>query len=79
MTADEFIESRQDNTCLKNYLNSMPRYKRVYLGHRIAEECNVTYPTFRNWLMYITKIPELHKHKIEEILGEKIFSTKENS
>lgn len=78
MTTEEFIKSRQDNACLKNYLYAMPRYKRVYIGHKIAEECNVTYQTFRNWTMLITRIPELHKRKIEEILGEKIFSSEEN-
>ncbi len=61
------------------------QYLRRYTQHRLTTVidqlivgCMVPRHTISNWRRGLARIPELHKCKIEEILGEKIFESPTN-
>lgn len=66
---------KKDSESLVAFLNSFEsRYERLFAQERICKECLVPAYTVRNWKYGLARIPELHKHKIEEIFGKQIFS-----
>lgn len=66
---------KKDSIALSNFLAGFnSRYERLLAKEKIAKECLVPNYTVNNWLYGLSRIPELHKLKIEEIFGEQIFS-----
>ncbi len=74
------IMIKKDSEALSDFLSSFDnRYERLLAQERICKECLVPAYTFHNWKYGLCRIPELHKRKIEEIFGKKIFSEITNS
>ncbi len=68
---------KKDSSALKAYLDGLSRGGKTYTIDKIVEECLVPRRTVYNWMHGLCRIPALYKCKIEEILGEKIFSSEE--
>ena len=64
---------RKDTLAFRDYLYKLSRNERVVMVDRIVQGCMVPRYTVWNWSRGLSRIPELHKCKIEEIIGEKIF------
>lgn len=69
----------KDSIALTNYFATRNRIECSAIIDKIVAECKITRSTFFNWKYGICRIPQLHKDKIEEILGEKIFNAFTNS
>lgn len=66
---------KKDSEALTNFLNGFQsRYERLLAQEKICKECLVPAYTVRNWKYGLSRIPELHKRKIEEIFDKQIFS-----
>ncbi len=65
----------EDHKILKMAVEEVPFSEYRKLKKKLIEGCLITPYTFDNWLYGKCRIPELHKCKIEEILGKKIFNT----
>ena len=64
----------KDSEALQTFLASFPsRYERLAAEEQIARNCYVPKYTIRNWKYGLSRIPELHKRKIEEIFNQTIF------
>ena len=72
------LRFKPDATALREKLKSMSFGERVFTREKLAKGCMVKPATISNWCLGLTRIPALHKCKIEEILGEKIFDTQTN-
>jgi len=71
---------KKDSVALTDFLNGIEsRWERLALQERICQECLIPSYTLRNWKYGLARIPELHKRKIEETIGENIFSRITNS
>ncbi|MBO4722476.1 MAG: hypothetical protein IKT03_05555 [Muribaculaceae bacterium] len=68
---------QKDSLALKGYLDNLSRGGKTIAIDWIVEGCLVPRKTVYNWMHGLCRIPALHKCKIEEILGEKIFSAEE--
>ena len=65
---------KKDSEALVDFLNSFPsRYERLAAEEQISRNCYVPKYTVRNWKYRLSRIPELHKRKIEEIFNQTIF------
>lgn len=62
-----------DGKSLLTFLNSLSKNEKTVVIDRLASGCMVPRRTIYNWMYSLCRIPELHKCKIEEILGENIF------
>lgn len=65
---------KKDSEALRDFLDSLPKSRYSEVITKIAEGCMTQRYTIFNWKRGLCRIPELHKCKIEEIIGEKIFS-----
>lgn len=64
----------KDNERLLAFLNaSASAEERADKITDIAKGCFVTRQVVYNWMFGKTRIPTLHKHKIEEIFGKQVF------
>lgn len=64
---------KTDAKALSDYLSTLSaNEKRVTLDN-LENGCRVPRYTLYNWARGLARIPELHKSKIEEIIGHKIF------
>lgn len=64
---------KKDSTALTEYYNSLSRGEQTTLIERIVNGCKVPRYTVYNWKYGFCRIPDLHKDKIEEIIGKSIF------
>lgn len=65
---------RKDSEALCAFLDSFSsRYERLGAEEKIALHCYVPRHTVRNWKYGLSRIPVLHKLKIEEIFNQTIF------
>jgi hypothetical protein len=62
-----------DKEALNKFMKSVPYGEYSDVRRKIIEGCKVPTYTFSNWMSGIARIPELHKDKIEEIIGATIF------
>ncbi|KAA6338515.1 hypothetical protein EZS27_013490 [termite gut metagenome] len=69
--------SREDSQKLRTFLRSLPVCESSNTAKKLAEECKVPLYTFNNWRSGMTRMPELAKDKIEEVIGVKIFEREE--
>lgn len=67
----------KDSLALKGYLDNLTRTEKTVAIDRIVDGCMVPRKTVYNWMQGLCRIPALHMCKIEEILGEKLFSSAE--
>ncbi|MBR5640434.1 MAG: hypothetical protein IKW83_12055 [Muribaculaceae bacterium] len=67
----------KDSLALKGYLANLSRAEKTLTIDKIADGCMVPRRTVHNWIQGLCRIPALHQCKIEEILGEKLFSSLE--
>lgn len=66
---------KKDSQALTDFLHGFEsRYERLLAQEKISKECLVPAYTVRNWMYGLSRIPELHKRKIEEIFATQIFS-----
>lgn len=65
---------KKDSIALHDFLHSFSRNEMVVAIDKISSECYIPRRTVHNWQRGLAWIPELHKHKIEEIFGKQIFS-----
>lgn len=68
-------EIRKDSIALRDFLNRYANHSKTYIIDQICEGCLVPRYTVFNWMRGLTRIPELHKRKIEEIFSEHIFDS----
>lgn len=66
-------EITKDCKALSNFLAPMTRAEKTVAINRICEGCYVPRHTVWNWINHLSRIPELHKRKIEEIFSISIF------
>ena len=64
---------KKDYEALADIFQNLDRTETVSLIDKIVYECKITRHTFFNWKYGVCRIPELHKDKIEEILGKRVF------
>ncbi len=72
MTAKQIAQ--KDSLALKAYIDSIPFSEYAEVKKKIIEGCLIKAHTLSNWQYGLCRIPNLHKAKIEEIIGRKIFS-----
>ena len=77
--ADKSTEIRKDSGALSDYLHKFQKHEMATLVDRLCEGCMVPRYTVHNWIRGLARIPQLHKCKIEEILGEHIFDSLVNA
>lgn len=66
---------KKDSYALSAFLNGFnSRHERLLAKEKIAKECLVPTYTVNNWIYGLSRIPELHKRKIEEIFATEIFT-----
>lgn len=66
---------KKDSEALTDFLNSFEsRYERLMAQEKICRECIIPAYTLRNWKYGLSRIPELHKRKIEEVFAKTIFT-----
>lgn len=63
-----------DAQALATYLNRFSRPEISKVIDNLCVACMVQRYTISNWSRGLARIPALHKCKIEETIGEKIFS-----
>lgn len=68
-------EIRKDSIALRDFLNRFSNHRKTYVIDRICDGCLVPRHTVFNWARGLSRIPELHKRKIEEIFSERIFDS----
>ena len=66
---------RKDSAAFGEYYFGLKPYEKSVLMDKLAAGCLVPRYTIRNWARGLARIPELHKRKIEEIIGIKIFDS----
>jgi len=62
-----------DNTKLKNYLDSVPKGKYSETRKKIARKCYVNDSTISHWVTGRNKVPPLAQKEINKIAKQKIF------
>lgn len=67
-----------DSQALSAYLSRFPRPEKSSVIDNICQACMVPRHTIFNWSRGLARIPDLHKCKIEEVIGENIFSDIKN-
>jgi len=67
------VQPSADCLKFKAFLMSVPSGDSREMTRKIIDGCKIPYHTFMNWKQGLCRIPELHKAKIEEIAGRKIF------
>lgn len=67
-----------DKEALNKYMKSVPYGEYSNIRQKIIEGCKIPTYTLGNWMSGIARIPELHKDKIEEITGMKLFDKNES-
>ena len=77
--ADKSTEIRKDSVALSDYLHRFQKHEMTVLVDNLCEGCMVPRHTIYNWIRGLARIPQLHKCKIEEILGEHIFDSLVNA
>ncbi len=65
----------KDTLAFRDFLHKLSRNEMIAMVDRIVQGCMVPRHTVWNWSRGLSRIPALHKCKIEEIIGEKIFDT----
>ena len=71
---DKSLMRAKDSEALSNFLNTdFSKNERAVMVDKICEGCLVPKQTVYNWCAGNCRIPELHKRKIEEIIGKQIF------
>lgn len=68
-------EIRKDSIALRDFMNRFTRNRRTNVIDQICAGCLVPRYTVMNWARGLSRIPELHKRKIEEIFSEHIFDS----
>lgn len=63
---------RSDNN-FKNWINSMPRFEKVYWVNKIAIECGVSKITVTSWAKRDKNIRAAYRKVINEITGKELF------
>ena len=76
--SDKSTKIRKDSVALREFLDRHTRNEILVIYEKISEGCMVPRYTVGNWVRGMARIPALHKCKIEEIFGEKIFDELEN-
>jgi len=64
---------KTDAKALSDYLSTLTRNEKRVALDKLEAGCLVPRYTIYNWLRGFARIPKLHKIKIEEIIGQKIF------
>ena len=64
---------RKDSEALFAFMQRFPRNEKVVIVDKLVAGCLVPRTTVHNWIHGLCRIPELHKCKIEEIVGERVF------
>lgn len=67
------INLKKDAFALKDYIDHIPYIEYAETKRKIIEGCMIKPHTLSNWMYGLCRIPDLHKAKIEEIAGQKIF------
>ncbi len=67
------INIKKDAAALKEYLDHVPYIEYADTKKKIIEGCMIKPHTLSNWKYGLCRIPDLHKAKLEEIAGRKIF------
>lgn len=67
------VKQTKDSIALSEFLTSLSVNEATVAIDKIVDGCLVTRRTVYNWKYGLCRIPELHKCKIEEIFGIKIF------
>ena len=70
---EKSIKIRKDSEVLKEFIEQFDKHDKTFWLSKIAKGCMVPRYTVRNWYRGLSRIPELHKLKIEEIIGKEIF------
>lgn len=65
----------KDSIALTSFLSTKSRAEKTIAVDLIVKECYVPRYTVHNWIRGLARIPTLHKRKIEELFGVKIFDT----
>ncbi|GFI53088.1 hypothetical protein [Duncaniella muris] len=58
---------------LRDYMFNLRYFDYFNVRAKIVEACMIPPYTFANWLGGRTRIPELAKQKINEVIGKQIF------
>lgn len=66
---------KKDSSALYDFLHSLSRNEMIVAIDKICSYCYVPRQTVHNWQHGLARIPELHKHKIEEVFRQHIFSS----
>ena len=64
---------KKDSAALKEFFETLSRGSQALLVEQLVTGCKVPRQTVYNWKHGLCRIPELHKDKIEEIIGKQIF------
>lgn len=64
---------KKDSEALSCYLSTLTPNERRVVFDKLEIGCMVPRYTIYNWVRGLARIPELHKCKIEEIIGQKVF------
>ncbi|MDR1116608.1 MAG: hypothetical protein LBL33_10790 [Tannerella sp.] len=67
------LTQKTDAQNLQKWINSIPVGEYRKKIDDVIAGCKIPRSTFYNWKFGLCRIPELHKDKIEEIAGCKIF------
>ena len=63
-----------DSLAFASYLQNLSTLEKTNVIDNLCEACMVPRYTIQNWRRGLARIPAPHKCKIEETIGEKIFS-----
>lgn len=64
---------RKDSEALRDFLNQFSQHEKSYWITQIANGCLVPRYTVHNWVKGLSRIQELYKIRIEQIVGKEIF------
>lgn len=68
-----FYPMQESNNNFKNWINSKPRFERVYWINKIAIECGVSKITVTSWTKRDKPIRAAYGKVINEITGLELF------
>ena len=69
---------RKDSEALAAFMQRFSRNEKMVIIDKLVAGCLVPRQTVHNWIHGLCRIPELHKCKIEEIVGECVFDNLTN-
>lgn len=72
---NKHVRFNKDAVALDQYLRRYTQHRLTLVLDQLVIGCMVPRHTILNWRRGLARIPALHKCKIEEIIGEKIFDT----